>query len=148
MEPVVTQREVATVDARGKPRVGTVNSLPSKTKQQDAAKADIQEILRKYEQVGIVPHLNEVDAKYLDVSEFTDYSDMMRQLRTAEREFMTLPAAVRALFKNDVADWLDAAHDPERIDELNRMLNPDDVVVDDPVPVPEAPVPPQSGEAE
>jgi hypothetical protein len=97
------------LDFRGRARVQTVNTLPSKTTQADAKRADINEILRQHK-IGIVPHLQEVDAKYLDVSEFTDYADMMMQLRQAEKDFMSLPSKVREIFNHDVAVWLDAAH--------------------------------------
>lgn len=100
------------LDALGRPRVQTVNDLESKTVTADAKKADINHILKQYKAVGIVDHLREVDARYMDVSEFTDYADMMRQLRTAEAEFMKLPSKVREKFNHDVATWLDAAHTP------------------------------------
>ena len=130
------------VDYRGKERAQfqTVNEGPSKTIQSDAHKADINEILAQYEQVGIVTHLNKVDAKYMDVSEFTDFSDAMRQLRMAEQEFKKLPSKVRELFNHDVAEWLDAAHDPMRIAEVQAALD-DKVEESKPVEKPEAPAP-------
>lgn len=131
------------LDYRGKPRkkYQTFNKQPTRTKQADAKKADISHILRQYEQVGIVEHLNQVEGRYMDVSEFTDFADALRQVDAAEEQFMTLPSKVRELFNHDVAEWLDAAHDPERIKELELLINPPQDT-----PEPEA-SPPPSGDS-
>lgn len=122
----MSPQDATMLDSRGKDRARyqTINDEPSKTKQADAKRADISEILRKYEQVGIVEHLSQVDGKYMDVSEFTDFQDAMLQLQVAEEEFLTLPSKVRELFNHSVEQWLDAAHDPEKVKELEMMINP------------------------
>lgn len=106
-------------DLRGRLRSGswTVNDGPSLTIQSDAAEADIQVIMRKFRQTGQL-QLRETDALFMDLTEFTDYKDAMDQLRIAERKFMSLPSKVREIFDHDVAEWLDAAHDPEKRDAL------------------------------
>lgn len=103
-------------DARGRLRSAsqTVNDEPSMTVQSDAHLADIREILRRFDQVGMNDMLDNADQAFMDVSEFTDFSDMMRQTAQATEEFMKLPARVRAAFDNDVYEWLDAAHDLEK----------------------------------
>lgn len=107
------------LDRRGKPRVQTVNDLPSLTVQSDQKAADINEILYSAAGIGVGEHLRDVELRYMDVSEFTDFSDMMRQMRIAEAEFMSLPSKVREKFNHDVAEWLDAAHEsPEVRDAL------------------------------
>lgn len=95
-------------------RVQTINDQPSLTVQSDAKRADIRQILKKYKQVGIVDHLNHVQARWADVTEFTDLSDALRQARVAEEEFMKLPSKVREIFNHDVTEWLDTAHDPAK----------------------------------
>lgn len=101
-------------DRRGRARVQTVNDEDSLTVQSDSVKADIHEILRPYGPLGMDQILNDADAMFMDVSEFTDYADMMRQTADAEFEFMKLPPKIRRAFDNDVYKWLDAAHDPEK----------------------------------
>ncbi len=120
MEPIeqVLGRVVGTVDSRGRPRVQTVNDDPSETIQSQAQEADINEILRKYKAVGIVDNLNYAEATFMDVTAFEDYADVMNQTILAEREFLKLPSKVREIFNHDVAQWLDAAHDQEKRDEL------------------------------
>lgn len=104
------------LDALGRPRskYQTVNDLPSCTVQADSDKADINKILKRYAAVGIQEQLNLTEAHFPDVSEIGDFQDVMQTARAAEREFMKLPSKVREIFKHDVANWLDTAHDQEK----------------------------------
>ncbi len=104
------------LDSRGKPRkqYQTVNDGPVMTVQSDAEEADIQKILKKYKEVGIIDHLNVTEATYRDVTTFSDFADVMRTAKEAEKDFMKLPSKVREIFKHDVATWLDTAHDEEK----------------------------------
>lgn len=86
----------------------------SKTIQSDAPLASIQEILRTAGVPGLQGMLDEVEGTFMDVSEFTDYSDMMRHVREAEVEFMKLDSKLREVFNHDVFEWLDRAHDERR----------------------------------
>lgn len=110
-------RVVGNTDARGRPRVQTVNNDPSLTVQSDAHLADIQTILEGY---GATGHqsLDEAAMIYKDVSEFVDLRDAIEQSRIAEKQFMTLPSKVREIFDHDVAVWLDSAHDEDKRDAL------------------------------
>ncbi len=103
-------------DFRGKPRsqFQTHNTEPPRTITSDAAGADINEILKQYDGVGVLASLNKAELQFLDVSEFTDYADAMRHTRLAEVEFMKLPSKVREIFDHDVAVWLDTAHDDDK----------------------------------
>lgn len=103
-------------------RVQTVNTLPDKTVQSDVHRTEIRHILAKYRQVGIVEHMREVDLVYKDVSEFVDFADLMFQSKEAEKRFMGLPSKVREVFDHDVSKWLDAAHDPEKLEALRPQL--------------------------
>jgi hypothetical protein len=107
-------------DYRGKLRrtYQTVNEEPSMTVQSDADGADINKILAKYAATGIIDGLREVEIKYHDISEFTDFADAQRQLKVVEGEFMKLPSKVRGIFDHDVANWLDTAMDQEKRDAL------------------------------
>lgn len=111
-------RIVGDVDSRGKARVQTVNELPSETRQGDADEADINKIMGKFLRHGLTPNMELADNLFLDVTEFTDFKDAVDQLNEAERLFHTLPSKVRELFNHNVAEWLDAAHDPEKRDDI------------------------------
>ncbi len=106
------------LDSRGKPRVQTEFHDESLTVQADHDRADINKILQQYAEVGIVQSLNQADAMFMDVTEFTDFADAMRHATEAETEFLKLPSKVREIFHHDVAEWLDAAHDEEKRDAL------------------------------
>lgn len=105
---------MSVLDYRGKPRVQTVNDEPSLTVQADTLQTDIQEILRPYSPAGLAVMLDDAELVYADVSDYSDYADMMRNAKLAEAEFMKLPSKVREVFEHDVMNWLDAANDPEK----------------------------------
>lgn len=109
-------------DVRRRPRVQTVNSEPSKTVKSDVLKGEIRHILARYKATGIVEHLREVDLQFRDVSEFSDFADLMHQSKEAEKVFMSLPSKVREVFQHDVARWLDAAHDADKLEALRPRL--------------------------
>lgn len=103
-------------------KVQTVNDGPDMAVQSDIHRADIKHILARYRALGIRDHMAQVDLNYRDVSEFTDYADLMRSVRQAEFDFMQLPSKVREVFDHDVAKWLDAAHDKEKLDAIAPRL--------------------------
>jgi len=109
-------------EVRRKPRVQTVNTLPSKTVQTDVFRSEIRHVLAKYKQVGIIEHLRSVDLQFRDVSEFSDFADLMFQSKEAEKVFLQLPSKVREVFDHDVAKWLDAAHDPSKVEAVRPQL--------------------------
>lgn len=109
-------------DVRRKPRVQTVNDLPSLTKQSEVHRSEMRHILAKYEQTGVLVGLRDVDLAYRDVTEFTDFADLMRQTKEAEAAFMRLPSKVRELFDHSVEQWLDTAHDADKLDALRPQL--------------------------
>ena len=127
--------QVVTVRENGRRRVVTINNQESRTAQGDVSSAEIKNILANYEVTGIIPHMRNVDLQFRDVGEFTDLADAMQQAKTAETEFMKLPSKLREVFEHDVAKWLDAAHDPEKIEALRPKL--EELGVLDPIPEPE-----------
>jgi len=105
------------LDYLGRERVQTINDGPSETIQSDAHLADLNTIMRQFEDSGM-NMLDETKLMFADVSEFTDLQDALNQARAAEVEFMKLPSKVREVFDHDVAVWLDSAHDEEKRDAL------------------------------
>lgn len=108
------------LDALGRPRskFQTVNNQPSETVKAEAELGDINLILKKYREVGIIDNLNITEEMFADVTEFTDFQDVMQTAKVAEQEFMKLPSKVREVFNHDVATWLDTAHDQEKRSQL------------------------------
>ena len=110
-------KDLDNLDARGRKRVLTWNLDPSETIQSDAHLTDIRNIMARFGQDGEAM-LDETALTFADVSEFTDLADALNQAKEAEIEFMKLPPGVRLVFENDVAVWLDTAHDEEKRDAL------------------------------
>lgn len=143
------QVEEVVDDGRRRPRIRTVNVLESKTVQSQRDLSDINEVLKKYQHMGIVDHMENVDLQFRDVSEFEDFSDVMRQSADARTAFLRLPPQLRTVFRNDVSEWLDCAHDPEKLEALRPKLEKLGVLEPSPAPVapaapsvaPAAPVP-------
>lgn len=100
---------------RLRPRVQSGPYGPSMTVQSDRDMAEVQTILRKFGAEGLLADdLRQAQLQFLDVTHFEDYADVMRTARNAEAEFMKLPSKVREIFNHDAAEWLDAAHDPDK----------------------------------
>ena len=132
-------------DYRGKARVQTVNELPSLTVQADLQKADINHVLKKYKELGIVDHLAQVDAIFMDVDEHDDFVGIMQTAKTAEYHFMQLPPELRNVFNGDAAEWLAASEDPSRIENYRTGLERLGLL--DPLPEPAGtPEPPRGPE--
>lgn len=90
----------------------------SQTVQSDHDRADIRRIIKRYHQTGIIDELNQTQAQFADCTTFSDFGEIQRQMAKANELFMTLPPHVRKEFNNDVAEWLDAAHDQEKREAL------------------------------
>lgn len=116
MPTVIEQRE------NGRRRVYTVNDEASQTQQSDRHRAEMRHILSRYEKTGVLVDLREVELQYRDVSEFDDFTDIMRAGAEAKTAFMRLPSKVRELFNHDHFEWLDTAHDPEKLQALRPKL--------------------------
>lgn len=106
---------------RRRPRVRTVNTDPHMTVQGESS-TEIRDVLSKFKEVGILPHMRQVDLDFRDVSEFSDFVDVMRASADARQAFLRLPPQVRDVFGNDPARWLDAAHDAEKLEALRPQL--------------------------
>lgn len=109
-------------DGRRKFRVRTRNTSPSMTYQADRDRADIRKIIQRYERNGVIIKPQDVGMVFKDVTEFTDFSDLMMQSAVAKQAFMRLPSKVREVFGHDVSNWLDAGHDPQKLEQLRPEL--------------------------
>lgn len=93
---------------------------PGLTRQSEAAACDINKIVAQFDKTGVLPQV-EREALFLDVSEVGDYREAVEQVQKVNDYFMTLPAAARAAFSNDPAEFLDAATDPAQQDKLRSL---------------------------
>lgn len=95
---------------------------PSRTKQANKDECDINSIMRRFEKDGVVDHVNKVQGRYGDYSEIPgDYHAACNLVIEAQEMFLTIPAEIRAKFKNDPGEFLDFALDEENRDELKKL---------------------------
>ena len=97
---------------------GTEGGGEQLTKQADKDAADINIIVRTYGTTGQFANVNPITPRYQDNSEVIDLIEARNLVNKAEREFMTLPAEVRALANNDPAQFLAMMTDEDAVQAL------------------------------
>lgn len=90
------------------------------TQQQFKEESDINEIVRRFGLTGQVPQGVGIPMSG-DFTEVSDFHTAMTMVRTAEAEFMKLPAEVRARFSNDPGAVIAFLDDPANRDEAVRL---------------------------
>lgn len=93
------------------------SDAPSMTDQSQAADCDVNNILKRFAQTGILPGTN-IERVYADVSDSLTYHDAMNIVANANTQFDSLDAYTRQRFHNDPAEFLDFVHDPKNVQEL------------------------------
>jgi len=101
-------------------RSGLIFTGESRTKQSFKDECDINVIMRRYQQTGILDHVRDAVPQYLDATaiEFQAAMDIVAQAQTI---FEELPSAIRARFENDPAQLLEFVHDPANAVEAVAM---------------------------
>lgn len=105
----------------GSIRVGTVNNQPSRTQQHFKEDCDINNIIKRHRTQDPSLSINRRQGVYADVSEYTDYPQMLQKVIDAQRAFMDLGSDVRLRFQNDPAQLIQFLNDPKNYDEGVRM---------------------------
>lgn len=102
-------------------KTGELVKEPSMTKQAFKDECDINNIVRKFEQTGVLDHVNQAAAKglYQDLPDGLDLQAGLNMIAQAEAAFMALPAAARAEFNNDPVAFVEAFNNPT---EANQEL--------------------------
>lgn len=73
----------------------------SRTKAANANETNINLMVARYKKTGQFGHLNPRQPTYGDFSNAVSLEEAFNQVAEAQRQFMTLPAQVRALAQND-----------------------------------------------
>lgn len=90
----------------------------SLTKQSEADACDINRIMERYVNTGVLEHVRENAGRYADLPPQMDYQQAVHTVRESEKAFLAMPAQIRARFENDPARFLAFAEQ-----------NPDDYLV-------------------
>lgn len=113
----------------------------SKTQQHMRDETDINHIVDKFLKTGQAPSVA-VPPKYGDFSTTQDYHDLQNHLAETNALFYKLPAAVRASFQNDPAQWVGHVHEKLAAGDLDPLrvmgLDVPDAEQTLPNPAPEA----------
>lgn len=83
--------------------------------------SDVNNIMEKWINTGVVPFGNGKEARYGDFSSGDDYHEAMVKVQEAEEHFALLPARVRAACDNDPAKFLDMVQDDEQVARLEKL---------------------------
>ncbi len=114
-----------------------------RTKQSFRDECNLNNIMRKYNKTGVISPdiLNQRQAVFADVSEIGDFQHCKQTVIDADAAFLTLPAALRARFKNDPGQLLDFCADPgnrEEAIELGIITKVEEETPPEPTPTPPA----------
>jgi len=82
---------------------------------------DINYILKRYMQTGVIDHLASKKPIYDDVSSLGDLHECYRKIDAAEEAFFELPASIREKFKNDPIEFVEFVQNPNNEDALVTM---------------------------
>ena len=91
-----------------------------RTEQQHVDACNINNILKRYKQTGVLQHITDVKKRFADVTG-EDFHHYMTIVAEAETLFEEQPSEIRNRFKNDPGAFLDFVHDPENAKELVEM---------------------------
>jgi len=93
---------------------------PGLTDQSQAAEADVNNVMKRYMQTGVLPGVN-VAATYGDFADVPSYQDALNLVINAQHQFNSLDAYQRKKFENDPAQFLAFATDPKNAEELIKL---------------------------
>lgn len=102
-------------------RITSKFTLPSRAKQFFKDECDINIIMGKYRERGIIAHVNKYKGHYGHLGVQGDYHDHLNSVMEAESAFMSLPAKIRKEFNNDPDKFVSFVSDPDNQDEINKM---------------------------
>lgn len=104
------------------PTTGEVN-VPSMTKQEFKFESDINNVIKQFKprQMAEMLRQNLAAGLYTDLPDSLDYQEALHLTQEAERQFLTVPSAIRERFGHDPARFLAFTNDPKNLDEMRTM---------------------------
>lgn len=93
---------------------------PGRTRIEFQDECDINVLMRKYQQSGILPGDRE-RFRYGDFHHLPDFMEAMNTVALANEAFAALPATLRKRFGNDPGEFVEFCQDPENAAELVRL---------------------------
>lgn len=116
-------------DPRVRYRVTNNTVGESMTEQHHARACDINTIMARYVQTGLIDHLSKYEPQFGDVSRF-DFQEAMYLVKEVESEFANLPAYVRDHYRN-AQNYLEAIQTEEGVQALRSLRPPGQLYTED-----------------
>lgn len=91
------------------------------TKQSFKDEADINNVMKRFEQTGQLPDMIKREPKYGDFIDVPSFQEAQEIIIHTQEQFAALPAAVRDRFANDPEKFLEFVSDASNADEMARM---------------------------
>lgn len=115
---------------------------PSLTVQSEHDRCEINNIMAKFRQTGLVEHIRQHEGRYVDVATAGDFQEAMNIVARGQQSFELLPSEIRKRFNNNPVEFLEFVHDDKNAAEMAKMglIN----APEEPKTAPEAP-PPSAG---
>ena len=100
-------------------RVQHVNDEPSMTHQSFADECDVNLIIAKYANTGVIDHVRQGEGQYLDVSEAADFQTLQNNMKAIATAWEMLPDELKAEFDGP-QDWIESSADEDRIRDIAK----------------------------
>lgn len=101
--------------------VGVTFTLPTKTQQQFEEECNINSIVKRYRETGVITHLSQENPLYGDFGDVPDYQSALAIVMDAETKFEALPAFLRKRFDNDPSQMLEFVQDESNYEEAVKL---------------------------
>lgn len=88
-------------------KVYAQNDLPTLTEQAHKEQCEINNILKRYQQTGVLDHTNQHAGTYNDYVDAPGYQDAQNMIAAANSLFESLPSQIRLDMGNDPAKFVD-----------------------------------------
>ena len=93
----------------------------SLTKQEFVAQCDVNNIMKKYQETGLLEHVNRYQGSYGEFADAPDYHTALNKMHEADEMFMTIPADIREMFRNDPGAFLEFVMNEDNEDEMREL---------------------------
>ena len=95
----------------------TINKEPTMTKKSMAEQLDVNNIVKKYNQTGVLQKMTQFEGVYGEFDSM-DMRDAINKVERATELFMEVPSEIRGKFENDAGAFIDYATNPQNIDQM------------------------------
>ena len=88
------------------------------TEQHHAEKCEIHNIMKRYQQTGVVDHVAQYQGTYNNFIDAPSFKEALDQVAEAQSMFESLPSSLRADMQNDPSVFLEFIQNPDNIEAI------------------------------